>query len=170
MSVHREARSILATLLFAALILASLSHTQSVAAVTSASPAKAQGTQTSKSGAPVTAKAKKKRPRKKSSRRKRRKGQLRPTPERIREIQTALIQKGYFAGEPTGSWDARTTDAMRRFQQTSGLEPTGRLDAPSLIKLGLGPETAGVGAPRPPAGQTSPSASSPPDNPTRPPR
>jgi hypothetical protein len=39
---------------------------------------------------------------------------------------------------------------MRKFQAGHGLNPTGKLDAQTLQKLGLGSETAGVAAPLPP--------------------
>jgi peptidoglycan hydrolase-like protein with peptidoglycan-binding domain len=88
-----------------------------------------------------------------SSRRRRRPrrppGQMRPTPERIREIQEALLRDGWLTGEPTGVWDDATSHAFRRFQEGHGHPVTGKPDALSLIKLGLGPETAGVAAPRP---------------------
>lgn len=86
-----------------------------------------------------------------SSRRKSRtkkvKGQAAPTPERINEIQEALAKKGVFTGTPTGAWDDSTVDAMKKFQSTNGLSPTGKLDALTLQKLGLGSETAGIAAP-----------------------
>lgn len=82
-------------------------------------------------------------------RRRRRRGQQRPTAERIREIQQALIRVGYLEGKPTGRWDAKTRAAMRRLQEENGLPVTGKLDARSLVKLGLGSETAGVAAPHP---------------------
>jgi murein L,D-transpeptidase YcbB/YkuD len=89
-----------------------------------------------------------------SSRRKTRtkkvKGQAAPTPERINEIQEALARKGAFTGTPTGTWDDSTVDAMKKFQSTNGLTPTGKLDALTLQKLGLGSETAGIAAPIPP--------------------
>jgi hypothetical protein len=46
---------------------------------------------------------------------------------------------------------------MKRFQQVNGLNPSGKLDALSLQKLGLGSDTAGRGAPRPakPAGSAT---------------
>jgi peptidoglycan hydrolase-like protein with peptidoglycan-binding domain len=79
------------------------------------------------------------------------KGQAAPTPERINEIQAALAKKGAYDGEPSGKWDESTTDAMRKFQTSHGLNPSGKLDAPTLQRLGLGSETAGVAAPTPPA-------------------
>lgn len=82
-------------------------------------------------------------------RREPRRGQQQPTPARIREIQQALIREGYLTGEPTGKWDAASSEAMRRYQQAHGHPITGKPDALSLIKLGLGPKTAGQAAPRP---------------------
>jgi peptidoglycan hydrolase-like protein with peptidoglycan-binding domain len=62
-----------------------------------------------------------------------------------------LAKKGAYEGAPSGKWDDSTTDAMRKFQASHGLNPSGKLDAPTLQKLGLGSETAGVAAPTPPA-------------------
>jgi hypothetical protein len=72
-----------------------------------------------------------------------------PSAERIGEIQQALSRAGFYSGEITGRWDSDTVEAMKRFQQAQGLEPTGRLDALSLQKLGLGSDIAGLAAPRP---------------------
>lgn len=69
--------------------------------------------------------------------------QMAPTPERYKEIQQALVDKGYLKSEPSGVWDADSIDAMTRFQNDQKLPATGKLTAASLIKLGLGPSTAG---------------------------
>ena len=82
-------------------------------------------------------------------------GQKAPTPDRVSEIQAALARDGSFAGSPSGKWDDDTAAAMRRFQASHGLSPTGKLDAPTLQRLGLGSQTAGVAAPTPPPGATS---------------
>jgi len=66
--------------------------------------------------------------------------QQEPTPERYREIQQALIDKAYLDGPPSGVWDASSMDAMKRFQTDQKLQITGKLDALSLIRLGLGPK------------------------------
>jgi Putative peptidoglycan binding domain len=79
------------------------------------------------------------------------KGQSVPTTDRIKEIQTALRKDGSYEGEPTGKWDAATTEAMKKYQDKIGVTPTGKIDAVSLNKLGLGSETAGKGAPVPAA-------------------
>jgi hypothetical protein len=44
---------------------------------------------------------------------------------------------------------------MKKFQAGHGLNPSGKLDAPTLNKLGLGSQTAGVAAPMPPIASSS---------------
>ncbi|HEV2289973.1 MAG TPA: peptidoglycan-binding domain-containing protein [Candidatus Acidoferrales bacterium] len=72
-----------------------------------------------------------------------------PSADRTDEIQSALERGGYYSGDPSRKWDANTQAALRRFQDANGLPPTGKLDALSLQKLGLGSDVAGVSAPRP---------------------
>lgn len=67
-----------------------------------------------------------------------RKGQMAPTPDRYKEIQQALVDKGYLRGEATGKWDQDSADALRRFQHDQSLEPSGKLTSLSIIALGLG--------------------------------
>ena len=80
----------------------------------------------------------------------RERGQKAPAPERITEIQQALAKDGSFSGSFNGKWDDSTVEAMRKFQAGHGLNPSGKLDAATLQKLGLGSQTAGVAAPMPP--------------------
>jgi peptidoglycan hydrolase-like protein with peptidoglycan-binding domain len=75
--------------------------------------------------------------------------QMAPTPARISEIQTVLAKSGSYQGEPNGKWDAATIDAYSQFQSSHGLTPTGKLDALTLQKMGLGSEVAGRAAPLP---------------------
>src|SRR5882724_2979361 len=82
-------------------------------------------------------------------------GQKAPTADRVSEIQAALAKNGSLQGAPSGKWDDNTTAAVRHFQSSHGLNPSGKLDAPTLQRLGLGSETAGVAAPTPPPGATS---------------
>jgi len=98
---------------------------------------------------------KKKKASSKSKRKPKVKGQAAPTPDRIREIQTALQKDGSYQGEPTGKWDAATMDAMKKYQDKIGVSPTGKIDAVSLNKLGLGSDTAGKGAPVPAASSSA---------------
>lgn len=75
--------------------------------------------------------------------------QMSPTPDRISEIQSALGRGGYYrADPPTGKWDSDTVDALQKFQSSNGLDTTGKLDALTLQKLGLGSDVAGVSAPK----------------------
>ena|ERR1700743_989809 len=90
-----------------------------------------------------------------SSRKKKDKGQMAPTSERITEIQQALAKDGSYSSAPTGKWDENTVDAMRKFQTTHALNPSGKLDALTLEKLGLGSTTAGVAEPVAPPNSTS---------------
>lgn len=60
-------------------------------------------------------------------------------PDRVEQIQQALIEAGALHGKPTGLWDAETRDAMSRYQAENGFGVTGLPDAKSLMKLGLGP-------------------------------
>jgi len=73
--------------------------------------------------------------------------QLAPTPERYKEIQGALVSRGYLKQSPTGVWDAESGEALRRFQKDQNLEPTGKLSSLSLIALGLGAKHGGPVAP-----------------------
>jgi len=85
----------------------------------------------------------------------REKGQKVPTPDRISEIQQALAKDGSFEGTPNGKWNDASVEAMKKFQAAHGLNPSGKLDARTLEKLGLGSQTAGVAAPIPPINSTS---------------
>jgi hypothetical protein len=67
--------------------------------------------------------------------------QLAPTADRYREIQQAMVAKGYLKPEDvSGSWDANSADALKRFQAAQSLDATGKIDSLSIIALGLGPK------------------------------
>jgi peptidoglycan hydrolase-like protein with peptidoglycan-binding domain len=113
-----------------------------------AAPKAGSATRSSAKPASAAGKSRVKRSSKHSKRRER--GQTAPAPERISEIQQALGKDGSFAGTPNGKWDDSTVGAMKKFQAGHGLNPSGKLDALTLQKLGLGSQTAGVAAPMPP--------------------
>jgi hypothetical protein len=73
-----------------------------------------------------------------------------PTADRISEIQSALAREGYYQGDTNGKWDGNTVAALQKFQSANNLDASGKLDAPSLQKLGLGSSTAGLNPPTPP--------------------
>jgi hypothetical protein len=67
--------------------------------------------------------------------------QLQPTQDRYREIQTALVSKGYLGPEQvTGAWDQNSSDALKQFQAAQNLDTSGKINSLSLIALGLGPK------------------------------
>jgi peptidoglycan hydrolase-like protein with peptidoglycan-binding domain len=85
----------------------------------------------------------------------RRSNQTQPTTDRYREIQQSLSEKGYFAGQPDGTWGADSVEALKRFQRDQNLTEDGKLGSLSLIALGLGPRRA---APAEVAVEAAPSA------------
>jgi hypothetical protein len=65
-------------------------------------------------------------------------GQLKPDPERAREIQEKLIESDAMSGTANGVWDSkRMEDAIRKFQQKNGLAATGKLNVKTLKAMGL---------------------------------
>lgn len=87
----------------------------------------------------------------------RRSTQREPAPERYKEIQQSLAEKGYFAGPVNGTWGPDSVDALKRFQRDQNIGDDGKLGSLSLIALGLGPkrgtgsaENSGTGGPPPP--------------------
>ncbi|MFZ0296599.1 MAG: putative peptidoglycan binding domain-containing protein [Candidatus Sulfotelmatobacter sp.] len=74
----------------------------------------------------------------KSSKRKPR-GQQKIDSERAEAIQEALIREHYMTGEPTGTWNQASEDAMRRYQADHGWQSKEVPDSRALISLGLGP-------------------------------
>ena len=119
----------------------------------SAGPAKPRSSASKTPGSAASGKAHAKKTSKHSKRRER--GQKVPTADRITEIQQALAKDGSFIGSPNGKWNDSTVEAMKKFQAGHGLNPSGKLDALTLQKLGLGSQTAGVAAPMPPVTSSS---------------
>jgi len=66
-----------------------------------------------------------------------------PDNERLREIQQAMADKGYFKGEVNGVWNGDSVEALKKFQGDRNLTPDGKINSLSLIGLGLGPKHDG---------------------------
>jgi Putative peptidoglycan binding domain len=66
-------------------------------------------------------------------------GQQKIDSERAQAIQEALIREHYLSGEPTGTWNQASEEAMRRYQADHGWQSKTVPDSRALIKLGLGP-------------------------------
>ncbi len=163
---------IVASLVLASLAYASCASAHPVSVATAArSPQQTSGASAPANSAATTTTtgATKKKSSKKHHASKREPTQKAPTPQRISEIQSALAHGGYYQGTPNGKWDANTVAAMQKFQSDNGLSNSGKIDATSLEKLGLGSGTAGVDAPKPvtpPTAAPSGSSAAPPANTT----
>jgi peptidoglycan hydrolase-like protein with peptidoglycan-binding domain len=95
--------------------------------------------------------------------------QMAPTPDRYRQIQQALVARGYLDQKPTGVWDNESTEALRRFQKDQNLDPSGKVNSLSLIALGLGAKHATIPpADAPGAGPAPPNTAEPPPTPAPP--
>lgn len=76
---------------------------------------------------------------KKKSRSRKLRGQQAIEPERVKQIQEALIKAHYLTGEADGEWDSFTVAAMQKFQADNNWQTKLMPDSRALIKLGLGP-------------------------------
>ena len=65
-------------------------------------------------------------------------GQQAIAPERVSEIQLALIKEHYLPGPANGEWDSTTVTAMQKFQADQGWQTKLMPDSRALKKLGLG--------------------------------
>lgn len=76
--------------------------------------------------------------------------QMQPTPERYKEIQQALANKGYLRPDDVnGAWGQSSTDALKKFQADQSIDGGGKLNSLSLIALGLGPKHDTAAVPKP---------------------
>ena len=71
----------------------------------------------------------------------------------VEAVQEALTERGFEPGEIDGAMGSRTRRALRDFQRSVGLPPTGEIDAATITALGLEPTDSGE---KPPAGVSPP--------------
>jgi peptidoglycan hydrolase-like protein with peptidoglycan-binding domain len=71
-------------------------------------------------------------------------GQQAIEPERVTQIQQALIREHYLTGEANGKWDATTIAAMQKYQADHGWQTKLMPDSRALKNLGLGPDYSGA--------------------------
>src|SRR5437899_12911200 len=64
----------------------------------------------------------------------------------IQNVQQALKDQGFYYGEITGTKDADTTAAIRRYQIRNGLQITGDLNEEALKSLGVDSSVARASA------------------------
>jgi peptidoglycan hydrolase-like protein with peptidoglycan-binding domain len=86
----------------------------------------------------------------------RRSTQREPAPERYKEVQQSLADKGYFSGPVNGTWSSDSVEALKRFQRDQNIGDDGKLGSLSLIALGLGPKRGASSAENPGAGLPPP--------------
>ena len=63
-----------------------------------------------------------------------------PSRTRMKEIQTALKERGYNPGPVDGQWGSRSSAALKQFEKDHQLPADGKLDSLALITLGMGPK------------------------------
>jgi len=61
----------------------------------------------------------------------------------IKKVQETLHDKGYYAGKVDGVMGSQTRAGIRQYQKSENLPVTGRLDAATAGKFGVGHETVG---------------------------
>ncbi len=71
-------------------------------------------------------------------------GQQAIEPDRVTQIQQALIREHYLTGEANGKWDATTVAAMQKYQADHGWQTKLMPDSRALKNLGLGPDYSGA--------------------------
>lgn len=71
-------------------------------------------------------------------------GQQKIDPQRAQAIQEALIREHYLEGEPAGTWNQASEDALRKYQADHGWQSKQVPDSRALISLGLGPSHDGL--------------------------
>jgi len=77
--------------------------------------------------------------------------QTHPDSARYKDIQQALADKGYFKGDVNGQWGDDSVAAIKQFQADQKLPDDGKISAPTLIDLGLGPKHDAALPSKPPA-------------------
>jgi peptidoglycan hydrolase-like protein with peptidoglycan-binding domain len=80
----------------------------------------------------------------KRSKSRRVRGQQAIEPERVTQIQQALVREHYLTSDPDGKWDATTVAAMQKYQADNGWQTKLMPDSRALVKLGLGPDYSGA--------------------------
>jgi hypothetical protein len=77
------------------------------------------------------------------------------SPTGIRQVQTALVQRGHKELKPDGVWSDGTSAALKKFQAEQKLEPTGLLNLRTLRALGFNNPLAEIDVPSGKPGKSS---------------
>ena len=101
-------------------------------------------------------------------------GQQAIEPERVTQIQQALIREHYLTGDANGKWDTTTITAMQKYQAAHGWQTRIMPDSRALKSLGLGPDYSGAinangssFSPVPASGNSAAPSTAPPTSPSQ---
>lgn len=64
-------------------------------------------------------------------------GAMAQDPETIKQVQQALSNQGYNAGPADGKMGSKTKSALKKFQESQGMQASGNLDQQTLAALGV---------------------------------
>jgi peptidoglycan hydrolase-like protein with peptidoglycan-binding domain len=62
---------------------------------------------------------------------------FRATKDQIKQAQTILKQRGFYAGDATGKLDTPTREGLKKYQEAEGIKATGTLNAATLQKMNI---------------------------------
>jgi peptidoglycan hydrolase-like protein with peptidoglycan-binding domain len=62
---------------------------------------------------------------------------FRATADQIKQAQSILRQRNFYAGEDTGKLTADTRAGLKQYQAAEGLKVTGTLNKVTLVKMGI---------------------------------
>ncbi|MBV9211105.1 MAG: peptidoglycan-binding protein [Acidobacteria bacterium] len=62
---------------------------------------------------------------------------FRATKEQIKQAQTILKQRGFYAGNESGKLDTDTRAGLRKYQEAEGIKVTGTLNRMTLEKMNI---------------------------------
>jgi peptidoglycan hydrolase-like protein with peptidoglycan-binding domain len=62
---------------------------------------------------------------------------FRATKDQIKQAQTILKQRAFYAGEQTGKLDPDTRAGLKKYQETEGIKVTGTLNKITLEKMNI---------------------------------
>jgi peptidoglycan hydrolase-like protein with peptidoglycan-binding domain len=76
--------------------------------------------------------------------------------ETVRQAQQRLMSEGFDPGAVDGRLGQQTRQGLKDFQESKGLEPSGKLDPQTIAALGLDRSSAATGGSSPGAAQPAP--------------
>ncbi|OGW49164.1 MAG: hypothetical protein A2078_04325 [Nitrospirae bacterium GWC2_57_9] len=72
-------------------------------------------------------------------------GAMTQDPATVKQVQQALSNQGFDPGPADGKWGSKSQGALKKFQQSQGMQASGQLDQQTLASLGVSGAAAGGG-------------------------